>query len=278
MARRPQNLFEVLGQAGQAGLGQIGAQFAAGQRQERQNELQSFFAIMKQQEFEQESAQRASNITLLRTKILQANQNLRRSQMTPEMLAAEQARARDEQLTALGAATVPIPFQRLPVGERIESLDLPPGTELSLPGGIDFTQSDPLAAQQAQAQLEATRALTTQRRAAAQKGPDGKTLSASDQFIFDFLKKTRPADAEEAFFKFLTEPKVSTPESQAFSLFRSVIGGIFVDIKNPEDVEAVAKAVESVTGYNVLTGKSKKQPLLKRIGKRFGEGIGFGRQ
>lgn len=278
MARRPQNLFEVLGQAGQAGFGQVGATFAAGQQQERQNALQSFFAIMKQQEFEQESAQRASNISLLRTKILQANQDLKRSQMTPEMLITEQTRARDRQLTELGAITSQAPRLPLPISERIESLNLPPGAELSLPGGIDFTQPDPLAAQQAQAELESTQALTAQRRAAAQRGPDGKTLSASDQFIFDFFKKTRPADAEEAFFKFKTEPKGSDPESQAFSLFKSAIGGIFADITNPADVESVAKAVESVTGYNVLTGKSKKQPILKRIGRRFGEGIGFGRQ
>lgn len=278
MARRPQNLFEVLGQAGEAGLGQVGATFAAGQQQERQNALQSFFAIMRQQEFEQESAQRASNMTLLRTKILQANQALKRSQMTPEMLVTEQTRARDQQLTELGAITSQAPRLPLPISERIESLDLPPGAELSLPGGIDFTQPDPLAAQQAQANLEATQALTAQRTAAAQRGPDGKTLSAVDQMIFDHFKKTRPNDFEEAFVKFKTEPKGTDPESRSFSLFRSAIGGVFFDVTRPEDVESVAKGVESVTGYNVLTGKSKKQPILKRIGRRFGEGIGFGRQ
>ncbi len=189
MARRPQNLFEVLGQAGQVGFGQIGAQFAAGQQQERQNALQSFFAIMKQQEFEQESEQRAQRVQLSRIKMLQATETLKQSQMTPEMKAQQEQQRLDATLTGLGAATSQAPRLPLPISERIESLNLPPGAELSLPGGIDFTQPDPLAAEQAKANLAATQALTTQRLTPTAPGPPGGDVSSTSIFnqAFDLL-------------------------------------------------------------------------------------------
>lgn len=108
MPQRATNFFEVLARAGEAGLGQVGRQFAAGKQQERQNQRQDQMAELAaildvtQSQQRQESHRQAQLIGA--AKLNQANLELREQKRLLDMSPEEREAFAIQQAEVAGRA------------------------------------------------------------------------------------------------------------------------------------------------------------------------------
>lgn len=175
------NILSELFKAAGEGLARYGAEKGQQKAQQKQDLLTAFTATMQAQEAErarqQHALMMAQGQAALRKTDIQMKELLRRSNMTTEQIAVEDASAQQAAIEAVDNRRVASlgvlgPFNATPAGlggaMQAGNFVLPEGSQLSFPSvGLTMKGLDPMAGAQAKAQLEYTRALADQAKAGA---------------------------------------------------------------------------------------------------------------
>jgi len=254
VADRPQNFWQVLAQAGSAGLGDVGKNFRADQQQEKQNALQMMMMGMQATEHEQSMERGRQAQLLAANNIKMSNMRLADAvelkNMTPDQIAAKRAAA-------------DIPYFKA-IAENVSNIDLsnwPAGTTADF-GPFSLKSPD---APKLPTDLEKARTDLLKAQTITEGQPTEKTLSASDQIIYNVMVEDLGSTdaANRAFAKFKQTSKEDSPEAMAVNFYESFVTSLLspYNMKTPEGRMAASDFIFEELGVDMdklLKGEDAK--------------------